>query len=92
MTPEQLQDFVTRFAAAWAARDGKAFLDLWHPDGTLYTPLVNRPIKGSELPKLMELQIASAPDFVWQLLELDLARRCRDRRVADDAAHQRTSP
>ena len=69
MTPEQLQDFVTRFAAAWAARDGKAFLDLWHPDGTLYTPLVNRPIKGSELPKLMELQIASAPDFVWQLLD-----------------------
>ncbi len=69
MNDEDLQDFVTRFAAAWAARDGNAFLDLWHADGTLHTPLVNRPIKGSELPKLMELQIASAPDFVWQLLD-----------------------
>jgi ketosteroid isomerase-like protein len=69
MNDEDLQDFVTRFAAAWAARDGNAFLELWHADGILHTPLVNRPIRGSELPKLMELQIASAPDFVWQLLD-----------------------
>ena len=32
MTGEEVQDFVTRFAAAWAGRDGNAFLDLWHPD------------------------------------------------------------
>jgi hypothetical protein len=36
-----VQDFVTRFAAAWAARDGNAFLELWHGDGTLTTPLVD---------------------------------------------------
>src|ERR1700761_843758 len=48
MTSEDVQDFVTRFAAAWAARDGNAFLELWHPDGTLLTPLVERPLKGSE--------------------------------------------
>jgi ketosteroid isomerase-like protein len=69
MTSEQVQDFVTRFAAAWAARDGKAFLDLWHPDGTLYTPLVNRPVAGSELARLLEVQMTAAPDFVWQLLD-----------------------
>jgi ketosteroid isomerase-like protein len=69
MTTEDVQDFVARFATAWAARDGNAFLELWHPDGTLHTPLVNRPIKGSELAKLMEVQTASAPDFVWQLLD-----------------------
>ena len=34
MTDAEIQDFVTRFAAAWAARDGNAFLELWHPDGT----------------------------------------------------------
>ena len=28
MTDAEIQDFVTRFAAAWAARDGNAFLDL----------------------------------------------------------------
>ena len=34
MTDAEIQEFVTRFAAAWAARDGKAFLDLWHPEGS----------------------------------------------------------
>jgi SnoaL-like domain len=69
MTTEELQDFVTRFAAAWARRDGNAFLELWHPDGTLHTPLVERPLRGSELPRLIEVQTAAAPDFVWQLLD-----------------------
>ena len=69
MTGEEVQDFVTRFAAAWAARDGNAFLELWHPDGMLRTPLVNRPVAGSELPRLLEVQTAAAPDFVWQLLD-----------------------
>ena len=69
MTTEEVQDFVTRFAAAWAARDGSAFLELWHSDGTLRTPLVDRPVRGSELARLLEVQTASAPDFVWQLLD-----------------------
>ena len=69
MTDAEVQEFVTRFAAAWAARDGQAFLDLWHPDGSLYTPLVNRRVAGSELARLMEVQTAAAPDFVWQLLD-----------------------
>src|ERR1019366_5135357 len=69
MTDAEVQDFVTRFAAAWAARDGNAFVDLWHPEGLLHTPLVNRTIAGSELNRLMEVQTAAAPDFVWQLLD-----------------------
>jgi ketosteroid isomerase-like protein len=69
MTDAEIQDFVTRFAAAWAARDGNAFLDLWHPEGTLNTPMVGRTVKGSELNRLMEVQKAAAPDFVWQLLD-----------------------
>jgi ketosteroid isomerase-like protein len=69
MTDAEIQEFVTRFAAAWAARDGNAFLELWHPEGTLNTPLVNRTIKGSELGRLMQVQTAAAPDLVWQLLD-----------------------
>jgi ketosteroid isomerase-like protein len=69
MTDADIQDFVTRFAAAWAARDGKAFLDLWHPEGLLHTPLVDRAVAGSELDRMMEVQKAAAPDFVWQLLD-----------------------
>src|SRR6059058_1085026 len=52
-----------------AARDGNAFLELWHPDGLLHTPLVNRPVAGNELARLLEVQTAAAPDFVWQLLD-----------------------
>jgi limonene-1,2-epoxide hydrolase len=69
MTDAEVQEFVTRFAAAWAARDGEAFLELWHPEGLLDTPLVNRRVKGSELGRLLEVQTAAAPDFVWQLLD-----------------------
>jgi len=69
MTVAEVQEFVTRFAAAWAARDGNAFMELWHPDGLLDTPLVNRRVKGSELGRLMEAQTSAAPDFVWQLLD-----------------------
>jgi hypothetical protein len=69
MTDEEVQDFVTGFAAAWAGRDGNAFLELWHPDGLLHTPLVDRPVAGNELARLLEVQTAAAPDFVWQLLD-----------------------
>jgi len=69
MTDAEIQDFVTKFAAAWAARDGEAFLKLWHPDGVLLTPLAGRPIAGSELGRLNDLQKEVAPDLVWQLLD-----------------------
>jgi ketosteroid isomerase-like protein len=69
MTDIELSDFVTRFAAAWAARDGEAFLALWHPEGLLHTPLVNRAVAGAELPRLLDAQKEAAPDFVWQLLD-----------------------
>jgi ketosteroid isomerase-like protein len=69
MTDAEISDFVTRFAAAWAARDGIAFVELWHQEGWLHTPLVNRAVAGSELKRLMEVQTAAAPDFVWQLLD-----------------------
>src|SRR5580693_2882617 len=74
MNDMDIQDFVTRFAAAWAARDGEAFLALWHPEGLLHTPLVDRTVSGNELARLMEVQKEAAPDFVWQLL--DWTSRC----------------
>src|SRR5258708_37163692 len=69
MTEGEIRDFVTRFAAAWAARDGEAFLALWHPEGLLHTPLVGRAVAGSELARLMEVQTEAAPAFVWPLLD-----------------------
>ena len=69
MTDEEIQDFVTRFATAWAARDGDAFLELWHADGTLHYPFTNRVLKGSEIGKLNDIQKQQAPDLAWQLLD-----------------------
>ena len=69
MTDNDIQDFVTRFAAAWAARDGAAFLALWHPDGMLHSPLYDRPVAGSELGLLNDVLREAAPDHVWQLLD-----------------------
>ena len=69
MTEAEVQEFVTRFAAAWAARDSEAFLALWHPDGVLRTPFVGRAVAGAELGKLNDIQNKQAPDLVWQLLD-----------------------
>jgi ketosteroid isomerase-like protein len=69
MTETEVQDFVTRFTAIWAKRDGEAQQALWHADGVLHYPMVNRPIAGSELARLVQIQTETAPDFVWQLLD-----------------------
>ncbi len=69
MTDIDIQNFITRFAQAWAARDGEAFLALWHPDGMLHSPLYDRPVLGKELGRLTELVKQRAPDSVWQLLD-----------------------
>ena len=69
MTDDEVQEFVTRFAAAWASRDGEAFLALWHPDGVLRSPLYDRPVAGTELGRLTEIVKERAPDSVWQLLD-----------------------
>ena len=69
MTDQDVQEFVTRFAAAWASRDGEAFLALWHPDGVLQSPLYDRPVAGKEFGRLTDFVRAAAPDLVWQLLD-----------------------
>ena len=45
------------------------FWRLWHPDGVLRTPFVGRPVAGSELGRLNDIQKEQAPDMVWQLLD-----------------------
>lgn len=69
MTDQDVQEFVTRFAAAWASRDGEAFLALWHPDGLLQSPLYDRPVQGKEFGQLTDFVQEAAPDLVWQLLD-----------------------
>lgn len=68
MTDTDKEDFVARFAAAWASRDPEQFLALWHPDGELHYPFADRVIHGREIGKLNELQNAQAPKLAWKLL------------------------
>lgn len=69
MADQDIQEFVTRFAAAWAARDGEAFLAMWHPHGLLHSPLYDRAVRGKEFGRLTDLAREAAPDLVWQLLD-----------------------
>jgi ketosteroid isomerase-like protein len=69
MNEIEIQNFVDRFAAAWAARDGDAFLALWRPDGVLHYPFANRTIRGEEIGKLNDLTKASAPALTWRLVD-----------------------
>ena len=91
MNDMDIQDFVTRFAAAWAARDGEAFLVLWHPDGVLHSPLYNRPVAGKEFGRLTELVRESGARSRLAAARLDGARRRRGRRMADDAHRRRAA-
>jgi len=69
MTALNAEDFVNRFAAAWAARDAGAFLALWHPEGRLHYPFASRVINGREIGKLNELTKINAPHLTWKLLD-----------------------
>lgn len=68
MTDTEAQAFVDRFAAAWAAKDGAAFVRLWHPEGKLHYPFASRVIRGDEIGKLNDLTKANAPHLTWKLL------------------------
>lgn len=69
MNETDKQAFVDRFAAAWAAKDGRAFLALWHAEGRLHYPFASRVIRGDEIGKLNDLTKANAPDLTWKLID-----------------------
>ncbi|MDP3854165.1 nuclear transport factor 2 family protein [Phenylobacterium sp.] len=69
MNETDKQAFVDRFAAAWAAKDGQAFLALWHAEGKLHYPFASRIIGGHEIGKLNDLTKVNAPDLTWKLID-----------------------
>ena len=62
------EQLVKEFEAAWRNRDGEAMRALWHPDGKLHTPIVDRAVSPHELPRLVSLQVRMSPDLKWNLL------------------------
>lgn len=69
MSELEVEAFVTKLAATWAAGDSEAFRDLWHADGVLHHVLLDREAAGAELPDLHRLQLAAAPDLRWTMID-----------------------
>ena len=69
MTLAEAEEFVTRFAAAWAARDSEMFLRLWWPEGKLHYPFASRVIRGDEIGMLNELTKGRSPDLKWSMVD-----------------------
>lgn len=68
ITESEAEEFVRRLTAAWAARDGEAFLAIWHPDGQLHSQFYDRVIAGREVGKLNDLQRTRVPHLTWTLV------------------------
>ena len=68
MTESEAAAFVKRFEAAWAGRQSRMFLDLWHPDGQLHSPFHDRVILGREIGALNEFLGLAVPNLAWRLV------------------------
>ena len=60
--------FVREYQEAWATGSPEAFRRLWHPDGILEHPTLDRPIQGRFVPELDRRNREVLPDLDWSLL------------------------
>jgi hypothetical protein len=67
MTEAEAQEFVTRYAAIWAGGSRDDFRTVLHEEGTLNYPMLDRPLKGRDIPAHHGMQKATTPSLVWQL-------------------------
>jgi len=62
----RVEDFVSRFVAAWARADSGGFADLWLDDGRFVHPTVAGPLKGAQVPAWSERIKAALADFTFR--------------------------
>jgi ketosteroid isomerase-like protein len=55
--------FVTAFTKTWQKRDPGGFLELFHPEGTLFHPVMERPLRREEVPDHVARTLAILPDI-----------------------------
>lgn len=67
MTEAEAQAFVTRYAGVWAAGISDDFRTVWHENGTLQHPMLDRKLQGRDIPDLHRMQKAAVPTLVWRL-------------------------
>jgi ketosteroid isomerase-like protein len=69
MTENDAARFVEHFKDIWASGKSERFLEVWHEDGELQHVLLDRIVRGKELPALHTAQLAAAPDLRWTALD-----------------------
>jgi hypothetical protein len=67
MTEAEAQAFVTKYAEVWMAGLSDDFRTVWHENGTLDHPMLDRPLKGRDIPDLHRMQRSATPTLAWQL-------------------------
>lgn len=65
---KNVQEFVTRYQAAWASAEPLAMKDLWREDGVLRHPILSEPISGKWVPANNHRTKSIVPGFAWSLL------------------------
>ena len=67
MRNEQLQAWVDRYVATWASREPRIMARMWHADGRLRHPALDREIDGATVPLNNDNTKALIPDLQWRL-------------------------
>jgi hypothetical protein len=62
MTEAEAQAFVPRYAAIWTAGLSDDFRTVWHENGPLNHPMLDRPLKGRGIPHLHRMRRCAASD------------------------------
>jgi hypothetical protein len=68
MTESEAADFVVKLASVWAGGISGAFIDVWHPDGVPAHPMLDKQLRGIDIPNLHRAQLASAPDLKFEVV------------------------
>jgi hypothetical protein len=93
--------FVQRFTLLWAAPEPEAYAFLWHDDGTLLHPGMEKPIGAEEIPGYVSRLLTLLPDITlkpkcWAahgdtvLIEWTITATFGDRTVSWDGADRFT--
>ncbi|HEX9682235.1 MAG TPA: nuclear transport factor 2 family protein [Acidimicrobiales bacterium] len=67
MTSDEMNDFVERYAAAWASREPGVMAANWNEDGILHHPALSRDIDGRLVWLNNNNTKALIPEFEWRL-------------------------
>lgn len=67
VTDDELRAWVERYVETWASREPRVMARMWHPDGRLRHPALDREIDGATVALNNDNTKALIPDLQWRL-------------------------